>query len=97
MSLKALADAVLARNTPRNDRATVGEKACNLGGPDSQSALHSDAPHYRWRVTLAEGNMIEVCCLPQLTGAEMQERYPGARLIPLPDSPGEAEQCMGNS
>lgn len=47
------------------------------------------APRYRWRVSLPDGTRLEVCCLPQLTAAEMLERYADARLVPLPDAPTE--------
>jgi hypothetical protein len=40
--------------------------------------------YYRWRVILADGVPLEVCCLPELTAAEMCELYPGTTLAPLP-------------
>jgi hypothetical protein len=42
-------------------------------------------PHYRWRVKLSD-RTIEVCCLPELTAAEMLGRYPGAELEPPSDA-----------
>jgi len=53
--------------------------------------------HYRWCVTLPDGSALEVCCLPELRAAEMQERYPRARLMPLPNSLNEAEQWLAKS
>jgi hypothetical protein len=43
--------------------------------------------HYRWRVTLPGGTPFEVCCLPEVTTAEMQELYRGATVLSLHDAP----------
>jgi hypothetical protein len=45
-----------------------------------------DEPHFRWLVRLPAGSALEVVVLPELTAAEMRQRYPGATLEPLPDS-----------
>jgi hypothetical protein len=45
-----------------------------------------DAAHYRWRVTVSDGTPFEVCCLPEITAAEMHALYAGARVEPLDDS-----------
>ena len=42
--------------------------------------------HYRWRVIGASNGVKEVCCLPEMTAAELQVCYPGARLVPLTDA-----------
>ena len=44
--------------------------------------------HYRWCVILADGTPFEVCCLPELTLAEVRELYRGATVQPMPDAPG---------
>jgi TubC N-terminal docking domain len=46
--------------------------------------LLAQLPRYRWRVTSPSGETNEVCCLPEMTAAELQDRYPGRRLVPLP-------------
>jgi len=54
-----------------------------------------NAPHYRWRVVMADGQRKEICALPELTRDELRELYPGTTLEPLPDSPSEAEaMCL---
>jgi hypothetical protein len=50
-----------------------------------------ELPHYRWRVFLADGTPFEVCCLPELTAAEMRELYPGVTITTLPDAPEAGE------
>ena len=48
-------------------------------------AARADAqPTYRWLIVR------EVCCLPEMTRSELAACYPGARLVPLPDSAAEA-------
>src|SRR5215470_12904392 len=52
--------------------------------------LLAELPRYRWLVEESTGAR-EVCCLPEMTAAEMAGAYPKAtRLLPLPDSAAEA-------
>jgi hypothetical protein len=48
--------------------------------------------HYRWCVTPRDGTPFEVCCLPEMTAAEMQALYPTATVEPLPASPAAPTQ-----
>jgi hypothetical protein len=47
--------------------------------------LLDELPRYRWLVIGASGPAKEVCCLPEMTAAEMQACYPGAHVMALPD------------
>jgi hypothetical protein len=47
--------------------------------------LLAELPRYRWRIIGAATNVKEVCCLPEMTAAELQACYPGARIRALPD------------
>jgi hypothetical protein len=47
----------------------------------------ANAKHYRWLVTLPDGTPFEVCCLPELTPAEMALLYRGTTVSPLRDAP----------
>jgi hypothetical protein len=53
-------------------------------------ALLAELPRYRWLISDQDGNGREVCCLPEMTAAELTPCYPGARLLPLPDAAADA-------
>jgi hypothetical protein len=57
---------------------------------EHKHALLAELPRYRWLVTGPDVPPLEVCCLPELTEAEMRGRYPGATMEPLPDAPVDA-------
>ncbi len=48
------------------------------------------ATHYRWRVALPDGRVIEACFLPELTRPQVEARYPGGRAEPLPEGAAPA-------
>jgi len=48
--------------------------------------LLAELPRYRWRIVGAAANVKEVCCLPEMTAAELQACFPGARVLPSPDT-----------
>lgn len=60
--------------------------------------LLAELPRYRWLILEADGRRKEICTLPEMTHAELAVCYPGARLLPLPDSAAEAAgYLMDNS
>jgi hypothetical protein len=60
----------------------------------SAAGAMASTPHYRWLILNPDGSAREVAFLPELTAAELASRYPGTRLIPLPDSASEADEFM---
>jgi hypothetical protein len=58
--------------------------------------LLAELPRYRWLVVEVDGGRHEVCCLPEMTSAELGPCYPDADLIPLPDGAAEAAVILGN-
>jgi hypothetical protein len=67
----------------RNEPATTARSDCPRK-LRADSALPV-SPHFRWRGILCEGRAMEVCFLPELTRSEVEVRYPGAAVEPLPD------------
>lgn len=57
-------------------------------------ALLAELPRYRWLIVEPRGGSREVCCLPEMTHAELAPCYSDARLVPLPDSAGEARKAQ---
>ena len=53
-------------------------------------------PPYRWLVLWPSGDAREICCLPEQTASALVQCYPGARLLPLPDSAAEAGHLINN-
>jgi TubC N-terminal docking domain len=47
--------------------------------------LLAELPRYRWRIVEVSGEAKEVCCLPEMTAAEVLARYSGAQVRALPD------------
>jgi hypothetical protein len=52
--------------------------------------LLAELPRYRWLIVELDDNGHEVCCLPEMTAAQLTPCYPGARFLPLPDAADEA-------
>ena len=52
--------------------------------------LLAELPRYRWLILEPDGRRREICVLPEMTALELAPCYPGARLMPLPDSAAEA-------
>jgi hypothetical protein len=79
----ALRDWVVATATLATPATLAGEMQ-----PVATVAVASranDEACYRWRVIGSRCGVYEVCCLPELTAAEVRELYPGATVEPLPD------------
>jgi hypothetical protein len=55
----------------------------------------AELPRYRWLILEADGRQREICCLPEMTAAEMAMCYPGQQFMPLPDSAAEAGVTLG--
>lgn len=54
-----------------------------------------DRPHYRWLIVDPDGGgRRELCCLPEMTAAELATCYPGARIVPLPESAAAAKSLI---
>ena len=48
-----------------------------------------DGPRYRWQVSYADGRAFDFCSVPEQDRQQIQARYPGAGVEPLPgDGPG---------
>jgi hypothetical protein len=47
------------------------------------ASIEPEPARYRWRVILADSTPFEVCCLPELTLAEMRDLYQGAAVEPV--------------
>src|SRR6202163_1908663 len=62
------------------------------GAPNASELTEFDEgkPRYRWGVSGSNGVM-EVCCLPEMNADEMRAYYPGAALVPLPDTVGKTD------
>jgi tubulysin polyketide synthase-like protein len=56
--------------------------------------LLAELPRYRWLIVEPDGTRREICTLPEMTVGELAPCYPGARLIPLPDSAAEAAASL---
>ena len=41
---------------------------------------------YRWRVSYPDGRAFDFCALPEQDRQQVQARYPGASIQPLPDT-----------
>jgi hypothetical protein len=51
--------------------------------------LLAELPRFRWMLIWPDGKFRGVCCLPEMTAAELATCYRGARILPLPDSAAE--------
>ena len=56
--------------------------------------LLAELPRYRWLIVEPDGTRREICTLPEMTVGELRPCYPGARLLPLPDSAAEAAASL---
>jgi len=57
--------------------------------------LLAELPRYRWLI-IEPGGRREICVLPEMTVAQLAPCYPGARLVPLPDSAAAASVQITN-
>jgi hypothetical protein len=57
--------------------------------------LLAELPRYRWRIIDPVAGDKEVCCLPEMTEAEMRRCYPSARLFALPDAVADCRAVAG--
>jgi hypothetical protein len=65
--------------------AHISATRCDLGA------------RYRWLIVNRDGSRREVCCLPEMTRRELGPCYPGAQLLPLPNSAAEAAASLSLS
>jgi hypothetical protein len=80
-----------------NKPAILAELAAASDGPAASmpaSVEADNAPHYRWLIIEADGRRREVCTLPEMTRNEVAACYPGAQLLPLPDSARDASKLI---
>jgi hypothetical protein len=56
--------------------------------------LLAELPRYRWLIVERDGRRREICVLPEMSAAQLEPCYPGARLVPLSDSAAEAGEQL---